>query len=244
MFMLFTGWLITHFFCTTCPDNMEDTELYKHYGYNNACVVLDFAPSIYFMPTIWACVMTAWIASVTLHLMRARACWRQGLLSSCRYCFACVTSWIEVLSLFFFSTCLAVHPYSNFELVLHTLPFTVIMQALNLHSVAFVFIGYSSGYYARLGLDTCCMKWCLGIFLSVSTIVFALKGQYELVHMFSTIPPTSQQASYGKTLDTLSLFFGGTPVLFNAYLLCCKRDALQGFVLHLAIPRKIATATD
>jgi len=118
--MIITGGVLTRFFASVpgVTPNVEGvTPLMKWYGYNNICMIFDYAPSTFVMPAYWVIIsMCCLCFTVTDSRRLASEKVPEGVKT-----LGYVTNALLTFNAATFSVCLAIGPGSN--MYAHTLPF-------------------------------------------------------------------------------------------------------------------------
>lgn len=119
--MIITGLLLTHFFAAVpgvTPDVEGVTPLIKWYGYNNICMIFDYAPSTFVMPAYWVIIS---MCCLCFTLTDSRRLASEKTVSQGVKILGYITNALLTFNAATFSVCLAIGPGAN--MYAHTLPF-------------------------------------------------------------------------------------------------------------------------
>ena len=139
------GLLITTYFGD--PSVFENNAIKSVWGYNNLCVVFDYAPANYFLPTLWGFTLLLFIAYVLTNWIRTRLHYLADYQIKSFYKFSSVVAVIEIVGFCYASTIFAVSPEDS--LVLHSLPFATMVAILSM-------VAFRNGlyYFYEAGLSS------------------------------------------------------------------------------------------
>lgn len=123
-----TGLFITTYYGD--PSVFENNAIKSIWGYNNLCVVFDYAPANYILPTIWGFNLIVFIVYVISNWLRTRLHYLADSRIKTFYKFSSILAIFEIIGLCYASTIFAVSPED--KLILHSLPFATMVAILSM----------------------------------------------------------------------------------------------------------------
>jgi hypothetical protein len=99
--------------------------LFKHFGYNNACLYIDDLPAKYIALWVATLFIVCWSAYLGLSLVSYYLSEKKGRISRSFYNWCKASVIIDFVLVTYFIECFGVHPDENF--IMHTIPFTCLI---------------------------------------------------------------------------------------------------------------------
>ena len=129
------------------PSVFQDNAIKSIWGYNNLCVVFDYPPATYILPTLWGFNLLLFIAYVLSNWVRTRLHFIANPKIKTFYKFSSIVALIEIAGFCYASTIFAVSPED--KLILHSFPFATMVTVLSM-------VAFRNGlyYFYQTGLSS------------------------------------------------------------------------------------------
>jgi len=202
-------------------EDLDNSLLKQHFGYNTLCIYLGFPPAIYVAPAFWAASLVLWTLATVFTYFRSYDHFKAGEMTELAHKVVRTCSVLEILGYIFFATCFAAQPSSEFELKVHTLPFTGFLVATAIHGISQTVVGTTSGYWHSLGLSRPLVQMAI-CWVVINCLVCGYKVAFQIRHLFFTWPPTQAEAFVGHLADQAFSLLYVAPYAWNVHLAACR----------------------
>lgn len=206
-FTMFVGIAITMIFS---PEKIGPTDpIRRFYGYPNICIFFDHFPAKYVLPSMWVFVCAIFFTYAMVDLTRARHEKLVGKLSDKMFSFFCFGTYYEILCIFFVATTFAVSPKDS--MVMHTVPFTMLISALCVLAIKNYLCFHACGYIPEKDRKLGIAYLVILIGLSVAKMVFQINALMQ-----DGLYCTRCNPGYGHSLDIFWMIFAAILPIYIA----------------------------
>lgn len=202
-------------------EDLDDSLLKQHFGYNPLSIYLGFPPALYVAPAFWAASLVLWTLATLFTYLRACDYLKAGEMTQRAHKIVGTCSCLEILGYIFFAACFAAQPDSELELKVHMLSFTGFLVATAVHGVSQTVVGTTSGYWRSLGLSDRLVRMAM-CWVVMNSFVCGYKVAFQVRHLFFTWPPAPAEAFLGHSADQVFTLLYVAPYGWNLHLAVCK----------------------